>query len=633
MPNIDDLENDRTANLMNLIELDDALLTDCTYLDLNKSESLHIGCNQFTVGHLNIHSIPGKYDDLLDLFDGLKTKHILPDILLLCETFLNEKNFDKFHFKDYDLISEYRRSKSKGGVSILIQNQFKYLVREDLRLFEEGKFESIFVEIPRKNSQNVIIGEIYRVPGTSEKEFLDKYEELLSKIRSENKKIIIGTDQNLDYLKINTHSNTMKFFELNLLNNLIPTITKPTRVTHSTATLIDNIYVDADLLHGVKSHIVTCDISDHFLCLSTIQDHSFHVSSERTHTYTTRKINQTVLYNIRGALSNTDWTILEDMSLNDGTRILSQKIPQALDFYAPLRNVIIPNKKKAGHREPWYTDCLKISSVKCLKMYRKVIHNKHDSPEYLEYKKYRNLYNNLRRKAKHCYYNNLINNQRQNSKKLWKTLNKITGKISNKKDIADEMIIDGVKETNAKVIANAFARYYSQVGKKLAEKIEGKGNIVDPVRQISQRVNGNCFLFPTTHQEIERLIKSLKPKDSRGNDNLSNNMLKIIYPSITNALWILFNKSLSAGKFPDDMKLAIVKPVYKAKSRTDISNYRPISLLTVISKILEKIVNLRLTKFLTKHNILYEGQYGFRKQRSTVDGNTRPDRKYIGRVQ
>ena len=377
------------------------------------------------------------------------------------------------------------------------------------------------------------------------------------------------------------------------------------------------IYIDADLFHGVKSHIVTCDISDHFLCISTIQDLSLSNSTKKS--YVTRKIHETVMYNIKGALGNTNWTFLEELTVNEGTKALSCKIQEALDFYAPLKTVTIPANKNIKIREPWFTEGLNTSSVKCRKMHKKVIRKPHDSPEYVEYKEYRNLYNRLRRKAKHKYYNDIIESHRHNSKKLWSTLNKITGKVSNKKDITDEVIVNGIKETNTKVISNAFAKYYSEVGKNLAEKIEQKGNVLDPTKHISQKVDANCFLFPTTPLEIEKIIKGLKSKKSSGHDNVSNNMLKIIYPSILHALWILFNKSLTTGEFPEDMKLSIVKPIYKAKSRTEISNYRPISLLTVISKILEKIVHIRMTKFLYKNKILYEGQYGFRKQRSTTD--------------
>ena len=82
----------------------------------------------------------------------------------------------------------------------------------------------------------------------------------------------------------------------------------------------------------------------------------------------------------------------------------------------------------------------------------------------------------------------------------------------------------------------------------------------------------------------------MKSKNSEGQDHLSNVMLKAIYPGIVHALFIIFNKSLVTGVFPEDMKLAIVKLLYKAKSKFEICNYRPISLLPVISKILEKIV-------------------------------------------
>jgi hypothetical protein len=108
-------------------------------------------------------------------------------------------------------------------------------------------------------------------------------------------------------------------------------------------------------------------------------------------------------------------------------------------------------------------------------------------------------------------------------------------------------------------------------------------------------------------------------KNSKGHDDITNNILKAIYPAIIDALRIIFNKSLAYGEFPKNMKLAIVKPLYKGKCKLEINNYRPISLLPVLSKILEKLVNFRLVKFFDKYHIMYEGQYGFRKHRSTVD--------------
>ena len=608
------MQNLHNFNLLDMVELDDTFFTDCKYMDLSEDSVNEDMSDSLKIGHINIHSIPNKYEDLVDVLDKMQEKLILPDILLLCETFLTKNNFDKYHFNNFDIVSEYRKSKARGGVSIMIQNKIRYMLRTDLRVFEEGKFESIFIEVPKKTGKNIIIGEIYRVPGTNETDFINYYESIVNKIRDENKKIIIGTDQNIDYLKINNHRNTQKFFELNLTNNLLPTIFKPTRVTHNSATLIDNIYVDSGIGCTMSSHILTTDISDHFFCLTIIHDFKL----DRTVTnFTGRKINESVLRNIKCALSNIDWNYLNDLTIDDACSSLNDRIYGALNFYAPLKQ--FKRNTRYQKRDPWFTLGLKTSSIKCWKLYRKVLHMPHDSADYVAYKQYRNMYNMLRRKAKFQYNNDLISACRNDSKKMWKVLNRITGKIRNKSSLSDEIIIDGIKSANQKEISNAFAKYYSEIGKRMSEKIDLEGPTFDPTSNISNRVNESCFLFPTTHHEIERLIKGLKSTSSKGHDELSNTMLKAIYPSILHALYIIFNKSLSMGEVPAYMKLAIVKPLYKAKSVYEMSNYRPISLLPVVSKILEKIVHSRLCKFLTKNGVLFEGQYGFRKNRSTTD--------------
>ena len=615
MNDIQEIENDPFLNLTEIIDTEDAMLSDCKYLDLTSDDIPNFNILDTKIAHLNVHSIPNKYEDIKDFLNNLQQKNLLPHVLLLCETFLNDKNFDKFNFQNYDMISEYRKDKTKGGVSIMVRSNLKYIVRKDLTLFRECKFESVFIEISRKNNKNVIVGEVYRVPGTSETDFLSDYEQIVSKIKGEHKCIVIGTDQNLDYLKINVHGNTRKFFEFNLSNSLIPCITKPTRITHRSATLIDNIYVDAQLTSKVRSHIITTDISDHFPCLAIIPETK--LTDRETTTLKTRKINNTVLRNIKGMLMNKEWSYLEELSVDEASRELIREVTTALDWYAPVKYITYKTNYKG--REPWYTLGLKTSSIKCLKIYKKVMRKPKDSNEYISYKDYRNRYNKLRRIAKVNYYNELISKNRKDSRKLWGILHEITGKIRNKTDISEEFIINGVKERNGHIISNAFAKHYANMGGSLAERIEAKGDIDDPITDRIKRVDRNCFLFPTTRKEIEKYIMSLKAKNSSGNDDISNTILKSIYPSIMQALIIIFNKSLSLGEFPDNMKIAIVKPLHKGKSKVEMNNYRPVSLLPVISKILEKIVNNRLIKFLTKNKVLYEGQYGFRRLRSTSD--------------
>jgi hypothetical protein len=115
----------------------------------------------------------------------------------------------------------------------------------------------------------------------------------------------------------------------------------------------------------------------------------------------------------------------------------------------------------------------------------------------------------------------------------------------------------------------------------------------------------------------------MQNKSSAGHDRLNNKLIKGIKEGITLPLTIIFNKSIEKGNIPDSLKLAEIKPIYKGKgSKLDCQNYRPISLLPSISKILEKIIYNRLLEYLENNNLLDENQYGFRKNRSTIDAIT-----------
>ena len=238
------IETDPDLDLFQL--LDDGnnpLLSDCCYHEPSENSLVTDKTFKLKILHLNIHSIPDKKDQLIVLLQQLKRVNCEIDIILLCETFVNAKNrhqckIDGYHFED-----NYRKNTGRGGVAIYVHDRLKYKLRDDLAIFEEGFFESCFIEI-FNGKKNSIVGEVYRVPNTNENDFIERYESIIDKIYQENKNLIIGTDQNLDYLKIRNHNNTAKFLDTNLSSGILPTITKPTRITHKTATLIDNIYIN-----------------------------------------------------------------------------------------------------------------------------------------------------------------------------------------------------------------------------------------------------------------------------------------------------------------------------------------------------------------------------------------------------
>ena len=129
----------------------------------------------------------------------------------------------------------------------------------------------------------------------------------------------------------------------------------------------------------------------------------------------------------------------------------------------------------------------------------------------------------------------------------------------------------------------------------------------------------SLFLYSTNNSEVISAINSIKNGCSLGkSDMLNSELLKYVAYEISNILTYLINKSFTEGIFPESLKEAMIIPIYKAGGKTDISNYRPISILNVLSKVYEKIMKKRLLGFFYKFNILSNSQYGFRQGCSTT---------------
>ena len=125
-------------------------------------------------------------------------------------------------------------------------------------------------------------------------------------------------------------------------------------------------------------------------------------------------------------------------------------------------------------------------------------------------------------------------------------------------------------------------------------------------------------MHETNPDEVYKLIKKLKIKKSSGFDELSAKFINLCAPYISEPLANIFNCSIINGDYPELLKIARVTPIYKKGTKSDLSNYRPISVLSQVNKVFEKILHNRLYKYLTKFNILYEYQFGFREGHSTT---------------
>ena len=177
---------------------------------------------------------------------------------------LGMHNVEPYAIKGYQHEYLLRQNKPGGGVSIFIKDNITYKSRNDLN-FSCDDYEFLWVEIDKtsiNSKSNLVIGTIYRRPGSNPVEFNNKLSEILHLIKFENKDCIHTGDYNLDLLKHDVHAPTNDFINLNMANSFIPQIVKPTRITPITATIIDNFF--SNKLEGSQSGIIISDITIQF---------------------------------------------------------------------------------------------------------------------------------------------------------------------------------------------------------------------------------------------------------------------------------------------------------------------------------------------------------------------------------
>jgi hypothetical protein len=231
------------------------------------------------------------------------------------------------------------------------------------------------------------------------------------------------------------------------------------------------------------------------------------------------------------------------------------------------------------------------------------------------YKKFRNIYNKTLRTSKKMYFEQKIQQNVKNPKKTWDLLKEATtGNV--KQSLIDKITVNDMPVNDPLQISNEFNKFFTSVGKQIAENVEPVDK--DPMDYISTNCNVNLHLGNMSQADFINIVNKMEPKNSADINGMSTKMIKDVKFEIATPLVHIFNLSLNDGIFPENLKCSRTVPIFKAGSPLLCDNYRPISLLSVISKVLEKYVANKLTSHLTDNNLLYEHQYGFQKGKSTV---------------
>lgn len=323
-------------------------------------------------------------------------------------------------------------------------------------------------------------------------------------------------------------------------------------------------------------------------------------------------------------IENTNWyplhpnnQIFATKSPNDTYDIFFGKFYNAFNNSFPKQKTLTKDSHlvKPKLTLPWMSKtllkaCRKKSRL--LKIYNKT---KSDKSK-LIYTRYKNTLKQILRNEEKRYYENEFKVRTNNIKATWSLINSIVNKQkSNNFTNIKSLIIKGKKVTNNQDIVENLNEYFTNVGAQLSDNIPKSS--LHYTHYLKQQNTNTMMLFPTSEEEVTNILNSLETKASYGEDEIPTTVLKSVVAHISPILTLLVNHSLKMAIFPDTLKIAKIIPIYKANSRTEMSNYRPISLLNTISKVYEKTIQKRLDSFITKNNILYSNQYGFRKSHST----------------
>ena len=570
--------------------------------------------NMLSVFGLNVRGLTTNYDGFKNLLSDMTDNKFSFDFIGITEihTIIDSKNYTLDGYHKPEMNPRPAGDDGKGGVGMYIKSEIEYKPRDDISIFIPHIIETLFVEF-RTNHKNIISVIIYRpntLPRADIDIFIKSLSDILNIIKNEKKSAILMGDFNIDLLKYETHSKTNDFIDDMFSLGFSPLITKPTRLTSHSATLIDHIYTDL-LLDVCRSGIVITDVADHFGIFTQL---NLDKPKHRPKTYQTRPFCEEKIKDFKTVLRGTDFTdILGCNEVDNCYNNFITKFQSIFENVFPLETKT--TNRKYVRREPWVTKGLLISSQHKFKLFKNKI-NKPTTDNIEHYKTYLNIFNRVKRDLKKIYYETILDEYRYDMKKTWNVLHQLIVKTKTNTSFNESFKINDKPTSDAKEIAEGFNSFFSNISSAIINNIPPTD--IDYREHLKGNHVKNFFMEPVVPADLISVAKTIKPKVSYGHDGISNKILKESINEISLPLAHIYNLSISSGVFPNNMKIAKIIPIFKSGDKSCLNNYRPISLLPAFSKLLEKIVHKRLIAFLQSNNIIYEHQYGFQPKHSTV---------------
>lgn len=356
-------------------------------------------------------------------------------IIAVSETWLDNDKISEVQIEGYELFTVNRQGKRGGGVALYVDSALHCRYIENKSIAMSNIFECVTVEIDFQTLKKLQVTCVYRTPGSSIDIFNEKIYELIN--LNSAKEIIVCGDFNINLLNSSVHSKTADFINMMYSNMLFPVISKPSRITLDTTTLIDNIFsnkIEVKIVGG----LLTSDISDHLPVFAVF--HSCLKSNNKTEAKYKFIRHQTAqsLVNFKQDLSEENWNQIYSMiNPNDAYDTFLHRYIDLLNLNCPMKKVKVSNEYKTN---PWLTKGLKKACKKKNQLYKMFVGLRTKEAEN-KYKKYKNKLVSIMRTCKRDYFHKLLEEQKQNIKGTWKVINTIIK--GHKKPVTSTFFIEG----------------------------------------------------------------------------------------------------------------------------------------------------------------------------------------------
>ena len=560
-------------------------------------------CDGIKMCHININSLSTKIDHLRFML-----KNHPFHVISVSETHCDDTITDQELSLDGFTILRKDRNRNGGGVALYIHNSLAYT-----KLDYGSEIETLWVKLKLDCGNYVSICVTYRPPNCSV-DFFDKFSNMMEEAILDVGEIVVLGDFNCDVMKSNEDCNTkllQSAMDGFLFSQLIDL---PTRVTVSTQTLIDHIYSTNPEKHSL-SGVFTTTVSDHYL-IFTIYDELRSTTPMKTIQW--RDFKHFEHGKFVDTLNSMAFdSIFRCTSVDTALELWHGMIMEAFVVNAPMKS-----KRLKSNPCPWVSgDVIQLMNTR--DYYHKKAIQTNSVVFWNRYRYMRNLVNSKLKQEKKKHFDSLLCKNAGNPGALWKTLKSLTNSTQH-----DEITLDraGDHVTDPKKVAEEFNEYFiNSVNELITDSFqhddcENYTTLKHNDAPIAEREqSSDLFELPiVTSDYVRNEIRNLTMNKATGCDDISVKLLKLIsnIDIVIDSFTYICNLSLSTGHFPKTWKIARVKPIFKTGNKLQVSNYRPIAILSVASKFIERAVHKHFLSYLISKEIMCPNQFGFRPNHS-----------------